>query len=229
MRAERFNTRPVEELLQKHLAHTEPYTIDFKGRQFLIHPEVFNPTYTKVSGFLADNVKIPSGLTVLEMFCGSGAVGITVAYDARHLVGVDVSEKAVACATVNASLLGLNEKSEFRHGNLWQSILPDEKFDVILANPPLLPATPETLLEKAVADSPTMEITTNFVVGCASHLNEDGSVYMAFSNASQVYFENPLAYMASVANNSGLEMSIKAEWDVGYEIYRILQFRKKLR
>lgn len=227
MRAERFNTQPVEELLQKHLKHLEPYTVEFKGRKFIIHPEVFNPTYTKVSGFLADNVEVHEGQSVLEMFCGSGAVGLTVAQEAKSLVGVDISEKAVVCSTANAALLGLDQKSKFRHGSLWQVIASDEKFDVILANPPLLPAIPETLLEMAVADSPTLNVTTDFIVGCSPHLSDTGSVYMAFSNASKVYFDDPLSYIESVAGGSGLQMKVKAEWDVGYEIYRILQFRKK--
>ncbi len=75
MRAERFDTVPVQALLDRHAAHKTPYAVCFMDQEYVIHPEVFNPTYTKVSGFLAKNLEICNGGRVLEMFCGSGAVG----------------------------------------------------------------------------------------------------------------------------------------------------------
>lgn len=226
MKAERFNTQPVEALLQKHTAHKKPYFVDFMGFQFLIRPEVFNPTYTKVSGFLARNLDVQEGQSVLEMFCGSGAVGLSVADKVAQLVGVDISPIAVQCSEENAKQMGVSHKTQFRQGSLWQAIKPTEKFDVILANPPLLPAIPETLLEMAVADSPEMKLTSGFISELPHYLADNGHALMAFSNACSVYVGDSMEYIRKQAELSGIQSTIQDEWDVGYEIYRIIRFTK---
>jgi len=236
--SERFDPKPVEKLLQRNLAHKEPYVITFKGLQLTINPEVFNPDYTKVSGFLADSLDARSGEACLEMFLGSGALSLLAAKQgARKVVGVDILGAAVRCAQENATNLGLDDAVDFRQGSMWEPVSPDEKFDLIFANPPLLPANPETIIEnvaadspemsltRAVADSPEMSLTKEFIRGAAEHINPSGRIYMAFSNACQAYVGDPLAFVEGLAKSANLTMSIKAEWDVGYEVYRILELR----
>jgi hypothetical protein len=50
---------------------------------------------------------------------------------------------------------------------------------------------------------------------------------MALSNACQVYVGDPVKFMKKLASESNLSMKIKDEWDVGYEVYRIIDFRPK--
>lgn len=227
MKTGRFDTKPVELLLARHKGHQTPYVQNFRGLQLVILPEVFNPTYTKVSGFLADNLVVSPGSKVLEMFSGSGALSFIAAQKAKNVIGIDISPHAVECARFNAEKLGLTDRTEFRMASLWEGVGSDEKFDTIVANPPLLPAIPENWLEMAVADSPEMSTTVRFLQGCLAHLTEFGRVQMAFSNACKVYFNNPLGFIAEVARKSGLTMRVHAEWDVDYEVYRILEFREK--
>jgi len=224
MRASKFDTKPVELLLEKHNAHTESYWINFKGIPLLLYPDVFNPTYTKVSGFLAEHMEIRSGESCLEMFSGSGALSFVAGNTASSVVGVDFSPVAIDCSTANALSLGVQQKVLFRVGDLWGAVLPEEKFDVIIANPPLLPAIPETLLEAAVADSPEMRLTRGYITGCPNHLTPNGRIYMAFSNACSIFVGDPLSFVQGLAYSVGLTMNVKAEWDVGYEVYRILEF-----
>jgi methylase of polypeptide subunit release factors len=227
MKAERFDTKPVELLLARHKGHQIPYVQDFRGLQLVILPEVFNPTYTKVSGFLADNLDVSPNSKVLEMFSGSGALSFIAAQKAENVVGIDISPHAVECSKLNAERLGLSGKTQFRTASLWEGVGRDEKFDTIVANPPLLPAIPENWLEMTVADSPEMSTTVRFLQGCSAHLTASGCVQMAFSNACKVYFNNPLEFISEVAKQSGLTMMVCAKWDMGYEVYRILEFRKE--
>jgi methylase of polypeptide subunit release factors len=220
---ELFDTKPVEALLKRHTEHTAPYWTDFLGKQLLLTPEVFNPSYTKVSGFLAKNIIVKPGDAVLDMFCGSGALGLVTAPQARKLVGVDISDQAITCSRENAIELGLEEIAEFRQGNLWEGVHPWELFDVIIANPPLLPAEPENLLEMAVAD-PDMKLTTQFIAGLPAHLTNEGCAFMAFSNACSVVVGDPIEFLATQAARARLQYSVVDEWDVGYEVYRIIKF-----
>jgi methylase of polypeptide subunit release factors len=224
---ERIDTIPVQRLLAKHLAHQAPYDQEFHGLQLVIFPEVFNPAYTQVSGFLADHLTVTPGSRVLDMFSGSGFLSFLAARIADSVLGVDVSPHAIRCAQYNSERLDLSQKTEFRVAKLWGGVGEQEKFDLIIANLPLLPATPENWLEMAIADGPEMSTSVKFIQGCANYLNENGRVLMSFSNACQVYFDDPLGFINKTAHDSGLTMDIKAERDAGYEIYRILQFRRE--
>jgi methylase of polypeptide subunit release factors len=162
------------------------------------------------------------------MFCGSGVLGLSVAGLAEKVVGVDIAPIAIKCATENASTNGLSEKTEFRCGNVWGAVNEGEVFDLIIANPPLLPAYPESILEAAVADSPEMSITTRFINECGKYLSKKGRALMAFSDASRIVFDNPLDHVRKLSDKAGLSMNIKAEKDMVYEVYRILEFRRSM-
>jgi release factor glutamine methyltransferase len=53
-------------------------------------------------------------------------------------VGTDLSEKAIAVASRNAERLGLSDRTELRCGDLFEPIRPDERFDIIVSNPPYI-------------------------------------------------------------------------------------------
>ena len=226
MKSKLLNLEPARQLMGRHMAHKETYPVSFKGLDLVIHPNVFNPAYTKVSGFLIDNIEITLGSKVLDMFTGSGSVAIFAAKKgASSVIGVDISAPAIACASENAVRNKVSDSIRFVQDSLWESILETEKYDVITANPPLLPVFPETLLEMAIADSPGMRLMIDFLQGCGTHMNNHKSrVFMAFSNACKVFVPNPIAFIDYIAKKNGLRMEISAEWDVGYEIYRILKF-----
>lgn len=211
----------MQVLLDKHKQHKSPYETIFKGIHLQLHPKVFNPNYTKVSGFLADNLIIKRGETVLEMFSGSGALSFITARKARKVVGIDISPYAVTCARINAEKLGLGNKVSFRKGNLWHIVEENETWDVIFGNPPLLPLKAHTLLESTVADSPSMDLMRQFIEGVPGHLKTKGRMYMTFSNAS-----NSFDFINGIADSINLIVKIKAQLNVLYEIYSILEFRQ---
>lgn len=223
----KLDTKPVELLLDKHRVHKNPYVQQFRDLDLTIYPDVFNPAYTKVSEFLADNILVLPNSVVLNMFCGCGALSFLAAKTAKKVIGVDISPIAIECAILNSQELGLVNKTEFRLADLWDGAKTSEKFDLIIANPPLLPAIPENLLEMAVADSPKMSLTKKFIEGCFSRLKDNGRVFMSFSNACHVSFKDPLGFIKDIAEKASLEISIKSSWDVRYETYRILEFKKK--
>ncbi|MDP2637584.1 MAG: methyltransferase [Candidatus Levybacteria bacterium] len=221
-----LNLISARRLLNKHSVHLLPYEQEFHALKLVIFPQVFNPAYTQVSGFLADNLIVNPNSKVLDMYCGSGALAFLAAKNARKIIGVDISPYAIDCAQYNAKRLNLSTKIEFRRGDLWKTVKKGEKFDLIIANPPLLPVSPENWLEMTIADSPDMNTTIRFLTGCTSHLSTDGRVLMTFSSACKVSFKNPLLFIKKIALEVGLSMEIIAERDAGYEIYRVLSFRK---
>lgn len=60
-------------------------------------------------------------------------------YDATVL-GVDISSDALRVALDNVTKLGINNRAVFRKSNLFEKVRAEEKFDMIISNPPYIPA-----------------------------------------------------------------------------------------
>jgi carbamoyltransferase len=89
--------------------------------------------------------KPPKGGRVLDLCTGSGLHAILATRRAKYVVGVDINSRAVNFARFNAALNGVGTKVDFRCGNLYdplgQVAGDDNRFDLILANPPFIPSS----------------------------------------------------------------------------------------
>lgn len=80
---------------------------------------------------------------MLDVCTGSGAIAIAAALaGARFVTAVDVSARAVLAARINARLNGV--RIEALRGSLFDPV-PGRRFDVVVANPPYLPAEDDAL------------------------------------------------------------------------------------
>lgn len=80
---------------------------------------------------------------VADLCTGSGALAIAAARaGAAHVVGVDISTRACIALRVNSRLSGC--KVQARRGDLFDA-LGEERFDVIVSNPPYVPAATDAL------------------------------------------------------------------------------------
>jgi HemK-related putative methylase len=101
--------------------------------------QVYAPTaYSSV--LLARNMQIEPGDVVLDIGTGSGVYAIAAALlGARHVVAVDISATALETARHNAVLNGVAGQIDFRQGSMFTPIRDDERFSLIVSNPPCLP------------------------------------------------------------------------------------------
>jgi release factor glutamine methyltransferase len=108
----------------------------FGSLRLLTPPRVYAPRAdTKL---LAGEIGAVEQADVLELCAGCGAVALTAAArGARRVVAGDRSRAAVLSIRVNARLNGL--RVDARRGDLFAVAQADERFDLILANPPYLP------------------------------------------------------------------------------------------
>jgi len=82
----------------------------------------------------------PAG-PVLELCSGVGHIGLlAIASRARPLVCVDVSPVACAYARRNAEAAGLSRLVDVREGRLDEALTVDERFAVVIADPPWVPS-----------------------------------------------------------------------------------------
>ena len=93
----------------------------------------------------------PAARTVLDIGSGSGCVAIVLARNlpAASMVSVDISAEALELARRNADLNGVTV--DFRQGSLFGPV-GEGRFDLIVSNPPYIPAAHIASLEPEVRE-----------------------------------------------------------------------------
>lgn len=177
-----------------------------------IHPRfgVFAPTRSDYLGLFADvaGKTIVKGKTVFDIGTGTGVLGLILArLGAARVTLTDADPRAAACADENATRLGFEDVVEA------QAVEPDAPFpsaradtghaDLIVCNPPWLPADAPTAYDRAVYD-PGGRLVNAFVNGLGARLKPGGRGWLILSDlAEQLGLRAPGA-IESAAGRAGL-------------------------
>ena len=91
---------------------------------------------------------------VLDLGTGSGAIALSIAceWPAASVLATDVSADALDVARANAATLGLLERVRFAFGDGFGAVDPDERFEVVVSNPPYIALDEAGLLPTDVRD-----------------------------------------------------------------------------
>ena len=82
---------------------------------------------------------VGADVSILEIGTGSGAVGIALATElpGASITATDISTKAIDVALENLKRYGLSDRFELLSGSIYEPIINlNEKYDVIISNPP---------------------------------------------------------------------------------------------
>lgn len=126
------------------------------------------------------------GLSALDIGTGSGAIILSLALEGSfgRLVATDISADALAVARENAERCGLGARVEFREGALWEPLGRDERFDVVVSNPPYVAESERGSLQPEVREwepagalfggADGLAVLAALVGGAPSHLESGG-------------------------------------------------------
>jgi release factor glutamine methyltransferase len=91
---------------------------------------------------------------VLDLGTGSGAIAISIAaeWPAATVTATDASEAALAVARANAAAYGVADRIQFAHGEWFDAIPSDERYEVIVSNPPYIATGERSSLPAEVRD-----------------------------------------------------------------------------
>jgi len=131
-------------------------TKEFYGRPFRVNGAVLIPrpeTEELVEQILKKEKKAEH---VVDLGCGSGCIGVTVAAELKSalLTLVDISTAALAVARENAELLCVAPTThcEFIHADFQKELSLREKANIVVSNPPYVLPEEFASLDKSVRD-----------------------------------------------------------------------------
>ena len=130
---------------------------------------------------------------VLDLCTGNGSLAVlaAMAWPAVNVTATDVSADALAVARINVDKHGLAQRISLQQGDGLAAVGGD-RFDLILCNPPYVPAAamaalpPEYRAEPALAlagGSDGMDLVRNVVAHATRHLTEQGVLVLEIGNA----------------------------------------------
>lgn len=136
---------------------------DFMGEKFIVNPSVLIPRdETEILVRKAvEIIKENRFKTVLDVGTGSGCIACMIAkLTPATVIGADISFEAIETAFKNMENLKLFNRALFRKSDLFSMIREDEKFDVIVSNPPYIPPSMKKDIQKEVRFEPETALYT---------------------------------------------------------------------
>ncbi|HSA06664.1 MAG TPA: peptide chain release factor N(5)-glutamine methyltransferase [Candidatus Gastranaerophilales bacterium] len=222
-----FNSLVKKRLKQKMPVQYLINKANFMGEWFYVDENVLIPR--PETEILVETVLkyADKASKIIDIGSGSGCIAIMLAKNADFIVTAsDISEKALETAAFNANKLGIKERIKFIRSDLFKNIEEEEKFDVIVSNPPYIsPEEKENLQPEVVLHEPHTALFAEDKEGVSfyeklaqqavSRLNPGGfiAVEVGFSQADKVkdiFMKNRFKDISLIQDFSGIQRVVIA-------------------
>lgn len=133
-----YGKNSLDVMLDKYKYKVSPYSF------FQVNYEQATKLYDKVKEYLGNDNN-----SVLDLYCGTGSIGIYVSSCCKRILGIEINESSVRDANVNIGLNDLDNVSVIK-GSVGKVLKSGEEYDAIIVDPPrsgLDKNTRNTLLE----------------------------------------------------------------------------------
>lgn len=168
----------------------------------------------------------PQPLRVLDLCCGGGCIGLAVAhyYPDAHVDLLDVDEGALSLATENAEQLGLQKRVSIIKSDLF-STLQQQKYDLILSNPPYVNATDLAAMPQEYHHEPEvglgsgndgLQLTRTILAQAGSYMQSGGLLVVEVGNSGealeQQFPQVPFTWLEFEHGGDGVFALSQQEW-----------------
>lgn len=192
----------------------------FYGRRFYVNDDVMVPapeTEVLCQGALtylnSNGTRAPR---IVDVGTGSGVIAVTLAceFPGSTFVALDISQGALRVAEKNAQTHKVADRIEFRESDLMDSLKKDEKFDLIISNPPYVTEEEYKTLAPEVHADPKISITSG----------EDGlDAIRVILKKSPDYLNPGGRIMLEIGHNHAARISKITESDRRYDSISVLK------
>ncbi|HTQ29725.1 MAG TPA: peptide chain release factor N(5)-glutamine methyltransferase [Opitutaceae bacterium] len=130
--------RGAREPLQYVLGETEFFGLKLKTDRRALIPR---PETERLVELVTYYITNPPA-RILDLGTGTGVLALALAkhWPEAKVIAIDAGEDALALARENAAALGLAERVRLLHSDWFAALAPEERFELIVANPPYLSA-----------------------------------------------------------------------------------------
>jgi len=213
-------------------ANREPFQYivgkqEFYGLDFSVTPDVLIPrpetellVETAIE-ILAENAKF------CEVGVGSGCVCVSILHEIKTsaAIGLDISEAALRIARKNAEINNVSERLKLKQSDVFE-ILNEERFDLIVSNPPYISVEEMKFLqtevrgfepETALTDGKDgLSIIENIINAAPRFLSEKGFLlleigYQQSADVQKMFDESVWRKVEALKDLQQIERIIKAE------------------
>jgi methylase of polypeptide subunit release factors len=141
--------------------------------------------YSPVRGEYLDLINqapLNNPTVAFDIGTGTGVIAaVLVNRGVKQVIATDNSERALRCAAENIQQLGLAQYIQVQQLDMF----PEGKADLIVCNPPWLPAKANAPIEHAIYD-PNSAMLKGYLNGIQTHLNADGEAWLVMSDLAEL-------------------------------------------
>ena len=123
-----------------------------------------------------------------------------------QIIATEQDPRALECARANIARPGFFGKVKVIEADLF----PEGRANLIVCNPPWIPARPSSALEHAVYD-PDSRMLLGFINGLAAHLEADGEGWLVLSDIAERLGLRTREMLLAAFAAGGLEVSGRSE------------------
>lgn len=161
---------------------TKGVPIESLGLSIFPHYGVFAPTRHEYVQLLLDAPLPVIHNVAFDIGTGTGLLAVILAQrGVRQVIATDLNPRALACARENFERLELSTV-QLQQADLYPTEAP--LANLIVCNPPWLPAKPTSPLEYAVYDA-NSSMLRGFLQGAKQHLADQGEVWLILSDLAE--------------------------------------------
>lgn len=169
------------------------------------HYGVFPPTrhdYVKLVADMPLPDSMESDSVAFDIGTGTGLLAaILVRRGVGRVIATDFMPRAILCAQENFEQLGISDRVDLMQTDLF----PPRKAQLIICNPPWLPAHPKSSLEMAIYD-PQNRMLYGFLNGLRDHLLPHGEGWLVLSDLAELLNLRTRNQLLAVIEDAGLRV-----------------------
>lgn len=172
-----------------------------------IHPHfgVFAPIRREYVDLVATTplpAACASSSIAFDIGTGTGVLAAVLARRGiERVVATDLDPRALACARENVRQLGLSDRIDVMHADLF----PEGRAALVVCNPPWIPARPSSPMENGIYD-PESQMLRAFLEGLPGHLAPHGEGWLILSDLAEHLGLRTRAQLLEVFEACGLRV-----------------------